>query len=65
MNKQEGSLIYMLFAFCTGVIGGHIYNSVLYGILCWLFAPIAWIKWLLYHEVTWNIIKESFVFFWN
>jgi len=54
---------YTIFAVCTAMIGYTIHNSVFWSIVDFFFAPIAWIKWLICHEVTLKIIKETFNWF--
>ncbi len=61
-NFRLGSL-YPIFAFCTAMIGYTIYSSVGWSILDFLFAPFAWMKWLVMHQVNITIIKETFSFF--
>ena len=60
MNRTVGSLMYMVFAICTGVIGHKINGSLGWAIVDWLFAPLAWLKWLLCEEVSVTIIKSAF-----
>jgi hypothetical protein len=61
-NFRLGGL-YPIFAFCTAMIGYTIHNSVGWSILDFLFAPVAWMKWLVMHQVNITIIKETFSFF--
>lgn len=65
MDRTLGGIIYMVCAICTGVIGKHIHGSMFWAVMDWIFAPFAWIKWLLCEEVTWNIVKHSFDFFFK
>lgn len=64
-NRTIGGVIYMIFAICTGVIGHQIHGSIGWAILDWIFAPLAWLKWLLCHEVNISIIKHAFDFFFK
>ncbi len=65
MDRTLGGIIYMVFAICTGIIGKHIHGSIFWAIIDWLFAPIVWFKWLICEEVTLNIVKHSFDFFFK
>jgi hypothetical protein len=47
------------------MIGYNIHGSIGYAIVDFFFAPIVWIKWLIYHEVNLTIIKETFSFFFK
>jgi hypothetical protein len=58
-----GKLIYLLFCVCTAMIGYTIHGSVFWSILDFIFTGIAWIKWFIYHEVTLDIIKQTFSWF--
>jgi hypothetical protein len=61
--KKLKELLYTIICFATAMIGYTIHNSIFWSIMDFLFAPIAWIKWLFYHEVSLSIIKETFAFF--
>lgn len=56
-------VFYVIFAAATSMVGYHMHNSILWAIVDWILWPFAWVKWLLFHEVTLNIIKETFSFF--
>lgn len=56
---------YVLFSLLTSMIGYHIHGSVLWAIFDWIFAPFVWIKWLICHDVNFQIIKETFSWFFN
>jgi len=58
-----GSIIYTIFATCTAMIGYSIYNDLFFAIIDFFFAPIAWIYWLVTHQVNMTIIKQTFEFF--
>jgi hypothetical protein len=58
-------LLYTVFSVCTAMIGYHIHYSWFWTIMDFLFAPIAWIKWLICHEVCITIIKHTFPFFFR
>ena len=48
---------------CTAMVGHTIHGSIGWAIIDFFFAPIAWIKWLLCHQVNLSIIKATFAFF--
>lgn len=56
-------IIYFIFALSTAIIGLHIHDSAFWAIVDFFFAPFAWIKWIVCHEVNLTIIKEAFSFF--
>jgi hypothetical protein len=49
----------------TAMIGYQIHNSLVWAILDFFFAPLAWIKWLVMHQVNITIIKQTFEFFFK
>lgn len=55
--------LYPIFAFCTAMIGYTIHTSLFWSIMDFFFAPFAWMKWLIMHQVNITIIKETFSFF--
>jgi len=63
--KSIGELIYTIVCVCTAMIGYNIHGSIFWSIMDFIFTPFAWIKWLMYHEVTLKIIKDTFSFFLN
>ena len=58
-------IIYLLFCVATGMIAHKLYHDVLIAILSAIFWPIAWIKWLICHEVTLNLLKATFQWFFE
>jgi len=54
------SLIYLLFGIVTSVVGYAIHHSVVWAIVDYFFAPFAWAKWLICHEVSISLIQEAF-----
>ncbi len=68
-NSSEGNtigrLLYIIAATYTGMIGYTMHHSVGWGIVDAILAPIVWVKWLICHEVTLNIITKTFDFFLN
>jgi hypothetical protein len=60
-----GNIPYTIITTATAMIGYNIHGSIGYAIVDFFFAPIVWIKWLIYHEVNLTIIKETFSFFFK
>jgi hypothetical protein len=61
--KRIGSLIYTLTCLATAMIGHTIHHSLFWSIVDFFFTPLAWMKWLICHQVTLSIIKQTFNFF--
>lgn len=58
-------LFYTLICILTAMVGYTIHNSIFWSIIDFLFAPIAWIKWIICQEVTLSILKTTFSWFFN
>ena len=58
-----GRLLYIVFAACISMIGYTINNSLAWAIVNYLFAPLSLIKWMICHEITLNVIKTTFSWF--
>jgi len=58
-------LLYLLFSIGTSMIGYHIHGSLFWAIMDFIFTGLAWLKWLIFHQVNMRIIKETFVFFFQ
>lgn len=63
--KTNMKLIYFIFSVLTAMIGYTIHQSFFWSIIDFFFTPLAWIKWLLWHEVTLTVIKETFTWFFK
>lgn len=61
--KRISQLLGFLVMIVTAMIGHTIHHSLFWAIIDFLFAPIAWAKWLICHEVNLTIIKHTFDFF--
>lgn len=48
---------------CTAMIGYQIHHSIFWSIVDFFFAPLAWAKWLIMHQVNLTLIKGTFSFF--
>lgn len=62
-NFKPISLPTILFSLPTAMIGYQIHSSTFWAIMDFIFWPIVWIKWFIFHEVTLSIIKEAFSWF--
>jgi uncharacterized membrane protein len=55
---------WIIFAVITAIIGYEVnQGSVFWAVINFFFWPISWVKWLICHDVTLSIIKNSFAFF--
>lgn len=55
--------LHWIFAILTAMVGYTIHKSIFWSIIDFLLAPLVWIKWIICHEVTLSIIKETFSWF--
>jgi hypothetical protein len=58
-------IIYIIVCTGTAMVGYSIHHSVGWAIIDWLFWPVAWVKWLVCHEVSLSLIKSTFSFFFT
>lgn len=49
----------------TTLVGYHLHGSIFYAIMDFLFWPLVWLKWMLFHEVTLSAIKQTFSWFFQ
>ena len=56
-------LLYMVFCTMVAMVGYTIHGSIFWSIVDFFFSTIALIKWLICHEITLDIIKETFTWF--
>lgn len=64
-NSGCGCSVYVIPSLITSMIGYHIHGSVFWSIMDFIFWPITWVKWIIFHEVTLTIIKETFTWFFQ
>ena len=57
--------MYMIVCLLTAMIGYTIHNSIFWSIMDFIFTPLAYMKWIIYHEVNITIIKETFAWFFK
>ena len=60
-----GGILYTIFCVLTAMIGYTIHVSLFWAIVDFLFCPLAWAKWLICHEVTLSVIKQTFTWFFQ
>lgn len=58
-------LLYTVFSVLTAMIGYQIHGSFFWSIVDFFFTPLAWIKWLICHEVTASVLHNTFSWFFN
>ncbi len=61
--KQIYSLLWLIAATATAMIGHTIHGGWFWTLMNFIFWPLSWVKWLVFHDVTLAIIKRSFEFF--
>jgi hypothetical protein len=62
-SSSGGGLLYLIFSIMTAMIGYTIHGSLFWSIIDFTFVPLVWLKWLLFHEVTLTVIKNTFTWF--
>jgi len=58
-------LLYTTFSVLTAMVGYTIHGSIFWSVIDFFFTPIAIIKWLICHELTLSVIKETFTWFYT
>jgi hypothetical protein len=53
----------IIFSLPTAMIGYQIHSSGFWAFMDFIFWPLAWIKWVIFQEVTLTIIKSAFDWF--
>lgn len=61
----KGGVMYTIFSLATAVVGMQIHGSGFWAVIDFFFAPFAWLKWLIYKEVSISIIAKAFEFFFK
>ena len=64
-RKSFSSFLYLLFCLFTAIVGKEIHGNTFYAIVDFFFAPLAWLWWLIGHDVNVTIIKEAVSFFFS
>jgi hypothetical protein len=57
------SVLYLVFSILTAMVGYTIHGSIFWSIIDFIFTPIAIVKWLICHELTLTVLKETFNWF--
>lgn len=63
MMKTFGSIIGLVFATATAMVGYTIHGGIFWTIFDFFFSPLVWCKWLVLHQVSLTIIRSTFDFF--
>ena len=49
----------------TAMIGYTIHHSLFWAIMDFIFTLVAWCKWLIMHQVTLSVLKQTFSWFFQ
>lgn len=58
MNK----IALLIFKIFICMVGYTIHGSIFWSIMDFIFSPFALIKWMVYHQITFVIIQQTFAF---
>ena len=58
-------IFYLIFAVLTSMVGYTIHESIFWTVMDFIFPVFAWLKWLIFHEVTMSVLRETFAWFFN
>lgn len=56
-------LIYLIVCVMTAMVGYQIHRSIFWAVIDFIFTPIALVKWLICHEITSEVIANTFDWF--
>ena len=56
-------ILYTVFYVLIAMIGYHIHHSIFWSIFDSFFSPLVLLKWIICHEITLTIIKDTFSWF--
>ncbi len=62
-KKTTLSITGIIVSTLTAMVGNTIHQSVFWTVMDFLFAPLPWLKWLIFQEVNLTILKETFSWF--
>lgn len=62
MRKAFYSFVYFILQVMTAMVGYTIHHSLFWSIMDFLFMPFAIVKWLICHQLTLTVLKETFKF---
>lgn len=57
-----GAVIYLVFCTAVAMVGFNIHHEPAWAIADFLFAPLALVKWLIFHEINLTLIIKTFSF---
>ena len=61
---EKMRILYCIFSTVTAILGYSINgNSIFWAVIDFFFSPLAWIKWLICHDVNMTIIRKTFAWF--
>lgn len=55
--------VWLFFATFTAMVGYTIHNSFWWSVANFIAAPVSWVWWFCYHEVSVSVIKNTFSWF--
>ena len=59
------SFLALIFCAATAMVGYTIHGSIFWSIVDFIFSPVAIVKWLICHELTASVLRETFGFILN
>lgn len=64
-SNKLSSFLYLILCVITGMIGYELHGSIFWAVVDFFLMPLVWVKWLLMKEVTWEVIKSTFDWFYK
>ncbi len=58
-------IFWLLMATATSMVGYNINHSLFWACVNFVFWPISIVKWLICHQLTLSVIKQTFAFFFS
>jgi len=58
-------ILYLIFSVLTAMLGYTIHGSIFWCIMDFIFTPITWVKWIIFHEITASVFQQTFPWFFN
>lgn len=65
IKKVFGSVFYVIFCLLTAAVGMEVHGSKFLAVIDFLFAPFAWLKWVICKEVNLSLIWDAISFFFQ
>jgi hypothetical protein len=63
MRSFFTAILWTFWSTATAMVGYHIHHSIFWSCLDWVFSILVWAKWLICHDVTLSVIRDTFSFF--